>query len=92
MWVPATAKLSADGSTLTLTAAPPPQQNVAWVARGSRYGWGAWPLATLFNAGSAGDDGEGGVGGGGADATGLPILPWNQALTCTGGSVPGYVC
>ncbi len=39
------------------------------VARGSRYAWAEWPLASLFAA-----DG------------GLPILPWNQQLTCTNGT------
>ena len=39
------------------------------VARGSRYAWGAWPIATLFEKGSGGD------------GLGLPILPWSQAIT-----------
>lgn len=64
-WVRATATLAADGQTLTLTA----PKTAEGVARGSRYAWGAWPLATLFEKRSQG----GGVG--------LPILPWNQALT-----------
>lgn len=63
-WLQATPTLSGDGQTLTLTA----PKTAEGVARGSRYAWGAWPVATLYEKGR----------GGGA---GLPILPWNQALT-----------
>ena len=78
-WVPAMASLSADGQTLSLVAktardeAAPAQL----VARGSRYAWSAWPLASLFTEGGS---------------VKLPVLPWNQALTCTNGAVPGALC
>jgi len=54
-----------DGKTVVLTAA----SATKGVARGSRYAWGAWPIATLFEKGSGGD------------GLGLPILPWSQAIT-----------
>ena len=54
-------RLSADGRTLTLTAVGAKPGDVA---RGSRYAWSAWPLATLFAKGDGQDS--------------LPILPWNR--------------
>ena len=82
-WVKATPTLGADGTTLTLVATGSAGQNSSLLARGSRYAWGQWPLATLFAAVPDSSD---------AAATGLPILPWNQALTCSGGNTPGAVC
>eukprot|EP00035_Acanthoeca_spectabilis_P032117 m.17253 g.17253 ORF g.17253 m.17253 type:complete len:558 (+) comp5161_c0_seq1:35-1708(+) len=77
-WHPAEAELGTEGGAmyLTLTVKGAP---TGTVARGSRYAWSAWPLTTLF----------GKAAGGGA---GLPVLPWNQALTCTGGALPGSPC
>lgn len=80
LWLPATPKLSSDGKTLTLTATGPDAPTR--VARGSRYAWAAWPLATLFAAAGPGNEGE----------LGLPILPWKQSLTCTDGKVAGAPC
>eukprot|EP00729_Bicosta_minor_P011147 gene11147-14241_t len=80
-WLVATPKLSSDGSTLTLTAVAPAGTNTSLLARGSRYAWNDWPVATLFQQGAPGNPA----------GKGLPILPWNQALTCTGG-LPGAVC
>jgi hypothetical protein len=99
-WVPAVATLSPDGRSVRLvpaaatTAATTTRNHdnnfntggiaggggidsvvgsgggdTGLVARGSRYAWAEWPLASLFSV-----DGE------------LPILPWNQMLTCTGGA------
>ena len=70
LWVPADATLAADGTSLTLTAKHGTAA-AGLVARGSRYAWADFPQATLF---ASDDDG----------ALGLPILPWNQALTCSG--------
>ena len=74
-WHEAHATIASDGHTLVLTsstaAAPTDQAQegaAALYAVGSRYAWGAWPLATLF---TANDDGT----------PGLPVLPWQQALT-----------
>ena len=81
-WVPAMATLSADGRSLSMVAkAQGTRKNGAnetqLVARGSRYAWSAWPLASLFT-----------VGGN----VKLPVLPWSQGLTCTNGAVPGSPC
>eukprot|EP00936_MAST-01D_sp_MAST-1D-sp1_P001477 g1477.t1 len=79
-WVPASATVSADGMALTLTAKA--GTGVAGlVARGSRYAWADFPQATLFAAAPGG-------------GLGLPVLPWNQALVCSGASpLPaGAVC
>lgn len=64
-WHPATALISHDGQTVQLRS-PVPKGSL--YAVGSRYAWGPWPLATLF---AANPDGS----------TGLPVLPWQQALT-----------
>lgn len=77
LWMDATATISADGKGLRLTAQAPSR-----VARGSRYAWAAWPLATLFASAATG----------GGSGRGLPILPWKQSLTCTNGKVPGAPC
>lgn len=66
-WHPATASIAADGQTVLLRC---PAPGGGLYAVGSRYAWGEWPLATLFAADATG-------------ATGLPILPWQQALTMT---------
>lgn len=71
-WVGATPTLTSGGKTLTLKAS----NTAVGVARGSRYAWGAWPLATLFENGQQVETGTARDG-----HTGLPILPWNQALT-----------
>ena len=52
-WLPATPTLSADGTTLTLTA--PSGTSTSLLARGSRYAWNDWPLATLFQQGVPGN-------------------------------------
>jgi len=54
-------------NTLRLTAQRPASLPNAY-AVGSAYGWGDWPLATLFVQTLNGEQG-------------LPILPWSQALT-----------
>jgi hypothetical protein len=79
-WVAADAKLSPDGTSLTLTARAGSGVD-GLVARGSRYAWADFPQATLFAAAAGGE-------------LGLPILPWNQALVCSGASpLPaGAVC
>lgn len=93
-WLPAKPKLSADGKTITLTASG--ADAASRVARGSRYAWAAWPLATLFAAASGGPEGgEEGTpnqSGGGVELLGLPLLPWKQSLTCTDGKVLGAIC
>ena len=65
---PAVATLSsptAGGGVLRLTATLAPGVYPV----GTAYGWGAWPLASLFSTTEAGD---------------LPLLPWRQALTLRG--------
>jgi hypothetical protein len=80
VWHPATAKISGASVLLSATATvidtvgsrklAVSALSVATTpyAVGSRYAWNAWPLATLFAANKDG-------------SPGLPILPWQQALT-----------
>ena len=84
-WVAAGAALGADGRSLTLTARPGTADGL--LARGSRYAWADFPQATLFAAATR-------EGGGGQPGLGLPVLPWNQALTCSGTTPlpPGAMC
>ena len=78
IWVAATATIGADEESVVLTAVP--SAAAALVARGSRYAWSAWPLATLFA--NPGHD----------HLKWLPVLPWNQGLTCTNGAEVGAPC
>jgi hypothetical protein len=78
-WHDASATIMPDGQTLHITCNTGSASHraatdtsgsgsAAPYAVGSRYAWGAWPLATLFVADSDG-------------TPGLPVLPWQQALT-----------
>eukprot|EP00039_Didymoeca_costata_P003111 m.65148 g.65148 ORF g.65148 m.65148 type:complete len:549 (-) comp11710_c0_seq2:227-1873(-) len=83
MWVDAAATVNND-NTITLTPKNKVDDNL--VARGSRYAWTQWPLAILFSKNENGNFKND------YDSVGLPVLPWNQALTCTGGAIPGAIC
>jgi hypothetical protein len=90
LWLAAAPKLSVDGKTITLTATDARAKSL--VARGSRYAWAAWPLATLFAADGGDQQQQRSKDDEVITRLGLPVLPWKQSLTCTNGKVQGAPC